>query len=191
MSYLPNDLSLDTTVSLERVQQNDEALDTAISGNLTQANFSAATQIPNSMLASPSVEEIITLRWGGTTGTILVASATQPIDCIPLYGSTTYTVLSASYTYYSAAANNVAGSISVNVGTIVSNAWSNTTTLVSSTALANATGATQTVTGNLTLNASTFTTTNTPTQLALICTGSGTTATPRLVVTLIVKRALQ
>lgn len=62
MSYLPNDLTALTTVSNTSIQQNDAALDNAISGNLTQANLSAATQIPNSMLASPNVEEILTFQ---------------------------------------------------------------------------------------------------------------------------------
>jgi hypothetical protein len=73
MSYLPNDLTLSTTLDNSQVQANDAALDTAISGNLTELNLSSATRIPNSMLASPNVEETLVLNapaasFGITTG---------------------------------------------------------------------------------------------------------------------------
>jgi len=64
------------------VQQNDAALDTAISGNLTQANMSASTQFPNSMLASPNVEFVVTLKYD-----FLVAATTGLKDLIPLPGT--------------------------------------------------------------------------------------------------------
>jgi len=190
MTYLVNQLQNDTVVSLTRVQQNDAALDTAISGNLTQANLSSATQIPNSMLANPNVEEVITLRWGGTGGTVLPSSSTTvPLDCVPIYGSATYTILNATYTYTSAAGAGTAGSIRIDAGTInVSNVFASSTNLVASTALAEVTGTNQTKTAALTLANSTFTA---PIQIALLPTNASATTTPRLVVTLIVKRALQ
>lgn len=191
MSYLPHDITQDVTVSNTNIQSNFAAVDNAISGNLTEINLSSATRIPNAQLASPNVEETITLRWGGPTGTAMVAAATQPIDAIPLGTNVTYTITKASYTYFSLGAAGTAGSISVNLGTIVANAFVNSTTLVTAVALTNNTGASQTVTGNLTLASSTFTTAATPAQLALICTTGSTTTTPRLVVTLVVTRTLQ
>lgn len=191
MSYLPYDVTQDVTVDKSHIQSNLAALDNAISGNLTEINLSSATRIANSQLASPNVEEVITLRWGATGGTALAVSATQPIDCIPLAGNTTYTIKSASYTYFSTGGAGTAGSVSINFGTIVANAWNNTTTLVNGVALANVTGANQTATGNFTLANTTFTTAATPTQLALICTVASVTTTPRLVVTLVVTRSLQ
>lgn len=172
--------------------QDFTALDNLVSGNLTQANFSNATAIPNSLLATSNVEEIITLRYGGINGTYTMASsATEPIDCIPLPGSSTYTIQRASYTYFSLAGAGTAGSISVNLGTLSGGNFTSSSTLISSVALTNNTGASQTITGNLTINTSTFTTSTTPTQLALLCTNSSSTTTPRLVVTLVVTRALQ
>lgn len=143
------------------------------------------------MLASPNVEEIITLRWGATGGTGLAASATLPIDAVPLPGNTTYTVLRASYAYFSAGAAGTAGSISLNLGTIAAGVFTSTTTLVNAVALANNTGANQMVSGNFTLANSSFTTATTPTHIAALCTVSSVTTTPRLVVTLVVTRSLQ
>lgn len=73
MAYLPNDLTLATTLDNSQVQANFDALDTAISGNLTELNLSSATRIPNSMLASPNVEQILALSapaasFGTSTG---------------------------------------------------------------------------------------------------------------------------
>lgn len=194
MAYLPYDISTETTVDPTHIQANDAALDNAISGNLTETAFSSATRMPNSTLASPNVEEIITLRWGGPTGTALAVSATQPIDCVPIPASNiVYTILRASYTYFGGpGAAGAAGSISINFGTIVANNWNNVTTLVNAVALTATTGANQTVTGNFALAASTFTAATTPSQIAALCTvASGGGCTPRLVVTLVVTRALQ
>lgn len=191
MSYLPNDITQDVTVDKNHLQSNFAALDNAISGNLTELNLSSASRIPNAQLASPNVEEIITLRWGATTGTAMVASATNPIDAIPLPGTGTYTILRASYTYFSTGAAGTAGSISVNLGTCAAGSFTSSSTLIASTALTNVTAGGQVITGNLTVSSPTFTAATTPTQLAIICTVSSVTTTPRLVVTLVVTRSLQ
>jgi hypothetical protein len=195
MSYLPNDLTLSATLDNTQVQGNDAALDTAISGNLTELNFSSATRVPNSMLASPNVEEIITLRWGAKDGVgtaIPGASATQPLDCIPIPASSiTYTVLKASYTYFTPSAAAAPGSISVNFGTVSGGNFTSSTTLVSSVALTANTGANQTITGNLTLAATSFTAATTPSQIALLSTLASAAPTISLVVTLVVTRSLQ
>jgi len=191
MAYLPVDLNTRTTLLNSEVMQDFTALDNLVSGNLTQANFSTATAIPNTLLATSNVEEVLTLRWGGPTGTAMAVSATEPIDCIPLPGSSTYTIVRASYTYFSGGAAGTAGSISVNLGTVAGGNFTSTSTLINSVALTNNTAANNTVTGNLAIATSTFTTATTPTQLALVCTGSSATTTPRLVVTLVVTRSLQ
>lgn len=191
MAYLPYDISSETTVDPTHIQANDAALDNAISGNLTELNFASATRMSNSMLASPNVEEIITLRWGGTGGTLMVAAATAPLDCIPLSSTATYTLQSASYTYFSAAGAGTAGSVSINFGTIVASAFNNVATLVNAVALTNNTAVNQTITGNFAIATATFTPGTTPGQIALICTVNSAVTTPRLVVTLRVTRALQ
>lgn len=132
------------------------------------------------------------MRWGGTGGTVMTASATDPIDCFPLPAANiTYTVLRASYTYFTAGAAGTAGSVSINFGTVSGGNFTSSTTLVSSVALTNNTAANDTITGNFTLAATSFTAATTPSQIALMCTGSSTTTTPRLVVTLVVTRSLQ
>lgn len=189
---MPFDVTQDVTVDKSHTQSNFAALDNAISGNLTEINLSSATRIPNSILASPNVEETITLRWGGPAGTATTAaSATQPIDDIPLPAANiTYTVLRASYTYFTPSAAGAAGSVSINVGTIVAGNFTNATTLVNGVALTANTAANQTVTGNFTLAATTFTAATTPTQIALLSTLAGVSAI-RLVVTLVITRSLQ
>lgn len=167
------------------------ALDNAISGNLTQANMSSATQFPNLMLATSSVEEIITLRWGGTGGTALAVSATQPIDSVPLPGTGAYTIQRASYTYFTAGAAGTAGSLSVNLGTLSGGNFTSTSTLIAATALTNNTAASQTITGNFAISTAAFTATTAPIQIAAICTVASVTTTPRLVITLVVTRGLQ
>lgn len=73
MSYIPNDLTLDATVSNTRIQQNFSSLDSVISGGLTQNNLSPSALIPSSNLATPNVEETLVLSapaasFGTTTG---------------------------------------------------------------------------------------------------------------------------
>lgn len=196
MSYLPNDLSGDTVVSLTRVQQNDAALDTAISGNLTQANMSASTQFPNSMLASPNVEELWRLnyvfgpvvggtKWGTTTNGAGFTTGIK--DNWRLGGSDTYTILSADYVL-DVQVVGVTGStvIKIETGSWSGTTWTAATTLVNSTTLSNSLGVTS---GALTVNTSTITA---PTVLALDVTTAMTTPMQgNIVVTLRVKRALQ
>jgi hypothetical protein len=192
MSYLVDDLTLSTTLDNTQVQGNDAALDTTISGNLTELNFSSATRVPNSMLASPNVEEIITLRWGDDASGGLAVSATIPFDCVPLPAANiTYTVLRASYTYFTPAAAGTAGSIRIDVGTVAAGIFTAVTNLVAPVALTNNTGANQIITGNFTLAATSFTAATTPSQIAALCTVASITTTPRLVVTLVVTRSLQ
>lgn len=195
MSYLPNDLTLSTTLDNTQVQANDAALDTAISGNLTEQNLSATTRVPNSMLASPNVEEFIFLNWGPKNGTgtaIPAASATLPLDCVPIPASNiTYTILRASYTYRTPSAAGAPGSISINFGTVAAGNFTSSTTLVNSVALTANTAANQTVTGNLTLAATSFTAATTPSQIALLSTLASAAPTISLTVTLVVTRSLQ
>lgn len=191
MSYLPNDISLATTVDPTQIQANDAALDNAISGNLTELAFASATRIPNSMLASPNVEHTIELRWGGTTGTAFTTAGGQPIDCVPLPSSGTYTIQSASYTYFSLGGAGTAGSIRVDVGTVAAGAFSSASNVITAVALANNTGASQTIAGSLTVAVPTFVAAA-GTNIALSCTvNSAAGTTPRLVVTLRLTRALQ
>lgn len=157
MSYLPNNLASDVVVSLTRVQQNDAALDTAISGNLTQANFSAATQIPNSMLASPNCEGQITLRYD-----FGAAATTGLKDLIFLGGNATYTLQSISYTIFNPAAATPTTSLAltggtpvagntfvVEAGNITAGAWVVSNTILASTQFYSSATATQTASGTL------------------------------------------
>lgn len=195
MSYLPIDLTAQTLVSLQQIYQDLQALDTAISGNLTQSAMSSATRFPSgasggpTMLANDDVEVWFTLRWGGPTGTALAVSATQPIDCAPVPGTAIYTVQSASYTYFSLGAAGTAGSISVNIGTLAAGVFTSTTTIVNAVALANVAGASQTVTGTLAIATATFTA-SASAQLAALCTVASVTTTPRLVIVLRCTRSL-
>lgn len=196
MSYLPNDLSTDVIVQLARVQQNDAALDTAISGNLTEANLNSATRIPSgsaggpTMLANDDVEETIVLRWGGTTGTAFTTAGGQPIDCVALPVAGTYTIQSAAYSYFSLAGAGTAGSIRVDIGTVAAGAFSSSSNVITSVALANNTGASQTIAGTLAVAVSSFTATS-ATNIALSCTVNSVTTTPRLAVTLVLTRSLR
>lgn len=189
MSYLPNDLSSDVLVSLTRVQQNDAALDTAISGNLTQANLSAATQIPNSMLATSNVEDIITFEYGQVAAGAIIpaASATIPIAIIRIPGSGSYTIQGASYAFVAPTGAGTTGSVSINAGSIVASVFSSASTLVSSTLLP-VVAANQSAAADFTINTATF---SGPTVLALLSTVAGVTASIRLKITLRITRALQ
>ena len=194
MSYLPNDLSDDTVVSLTAVQQNDAALDTAISGNLTQANMSAATQFPNSMLATSNVEEIITLEWntgvavGAAAPLLPAASTTVPLMFKRIGGSGSYTVQSASYSYTVLTSGTVNGSISVRYGTVSANVWATSATMVASTTMNGTVTAGQSAVGDLSLTTSTF---SGPLSIALMPEGAGTTSVIRLSITIRLTRALQ
>jgi hypothetical protein len=194
VSYLPNNLAADTVVSLTRVQQNDAALDTAISGNLTQANLSSATQIPNSMLANSTVEEIITLEWNngvavGAAAPILpAASTTVPLQFKRVGGSGTYTVQSASYSYTVLTTGTVNGSISVRLGTVAANVWATSATMVSTTTMNGTVTAGQSAVGDLSLSTSSFTA---PLSIALMPEGVGTTSVIRMSITIRLTRALQ
>lgn len=141
MSYLPNQLQNDTVVSLTRVQQNDAALDTAISGNLTQANLSSATSIPNSMLANSTVEFAVNLHYFFTT-----AATTGLKYMVPLPGSGTYTIQNVTYAIYNPAAATPTTSLAltggtpasgntfvVQAGTITAGAWVVTNTILNTT----------------------------------------------------------
>jgi hypothetical protein len=194
VSYLPNQLQNDTVVSLTRVQQNDAALDTAISGNLTQANLSSATSIPNSMLANSTVEEIITLEWNngvavGAAAPILpAASTTVPLQFKRVGGSGTYTVQSASYSYTVLTTGTVNGSISVRLGTVAANVWATSATMVSTTTMNGTVTAGQSAVGDLSLSTSSFTA---PLSIALMPEGVGTTSVIRMSITIRLTRALQ
>jgi hypothetical protein len=194
VSYLPNNLAADTVVSLTRVQQNDAALDTAISGNLTQANLSSATSIPNSMLANSTVEEIITLEWNngvavGAAAPILpAASTTVPLQFKRVGGSGTYTVQSASYSYTVLTTGTVNGSISVRLGTVAANVWATSATMVSTTTMNGTVTAGQSAVGDLSLSTSSFTA---PLSIALMPEGVGTTSVIRMSITIRLTRALQ
>jgi hypothetical protein len=188
MSYLPNDLSLDTTLDNVRIQQNDAALDNAISGNLTQANLSSATQIPNSMLASPNVEEFITFSFGGGTGsTIPTASTSIPIAIIRIPGNATYTVLGATYAFVAPTGGGTTGSVSISAGTITGSVFAPVSTIGVSTLLP-VVSSNQSAAADITLSTTSFTA---PNVLALLSTVAGVTAAIRLTVTLRVTRSLQ
>lgn len=198
MSYLPNDLSLDTTVQLSRVQQNDAALDTAISGNLTEANMNSATRFPSgsaggpTMLANDDVEDIITLSWEGPGNAAVwpAASASVPADIIRIQGTGTYTVLGASYTAVvptGGTAGGTTGSLSINAGTLSGTNFASSSTIVSSVAMTNIAGAGQTVGGDLTINTASFTA---PIYIAALSTLIGTTCLPRVRITLRMTRSL-
>ncbi len=189
MSYLPNDINDDVTVDPAHIQANDAALDNAISGNLTELNFSSATRVPNSMLASPNVEEIIELHWGQVAaGSIWPANSTTiPATMIRIPGSATYTILGASYAYTSVTGGGTTGSVSINAGSIAANVYSSATTLVAGVALPVLTSG-QSASADFTLAATSFTA---PTTLALLSTVSGATTLLRLTVTLRVTRSLQ
>jgi hypothetical protein len=191
MTYLPNNLAGDTVVSLTRVQQNDAALDTAISGNLTEANLSSATQIPSSMLASSDVEEIIvfTVNPRLAAGAVLgAASTTVPYQFVKIGGTGSYTVTSATYAYTVTTGGTTNGSISVRAGTITAGLWVTSSTVVGPTAINDTVTGGQSASGNLSLTTASF---SAPTHIALMPEGAGNTAVIALTVTLKIIRALQ
>lgn len=185
MAYLPNDLTALTTVSNTAIQQNDAALDNAISGNLTEANFSSATRIPNSILASPNVEEIVTFEYGPVSAGAIMPLGTLEILRIP--GTATYTVAGASYAFLAITGGGTTGSVSIQAGSITGSVFVASSTLVNAVALPNIASA-QAAAGDFTIATTTFAS---PTVLALNVTSAGVTNSIRLKVTLRLTRSLQ
>lgn len=193
MSYLVDDLTLSTTLDNSQVQGNDAALDTAISGNLTELNFSSATRIPNSILASPNVEETIILSYDGPGRNLVwpAASTTVPIDILRIGGTATYTVLSADYTATiptGGTGGGTTGSLRLDAGTLSGTNFASSTNLVAAVAMTNIAAAGQTVSGSLTLAGTSFTA---PIHIAALSTLIGTTCLPLVRITIRVTRSLQ
>ncbi len=185
MAYLPFDLTLSTTLSNSQVQANDAALDTAISGNLTEANLSSATRIPNAMLATSNVEELIQFNFIHS-----VALTPGNKFNVNIHGTGTYTIVGGRYSFTCSGGTPAAG----NTFQILAGNY-NGTTFVTSSTLVNTTSF-YTSAGNvansadLTIATSTFTG---PTTLVFpISAVSGTPPTGGLIsATLRVTRSLQ
>ena len=149
MALLPNDLTDDTIVDPAKIMQNDEALETAIEGNLTEANFSSATRVPNSYLANDDFVFVLPITiipvanyWlVGATGTVQ-AAAHLPYDSTE--GNSTYTILSAQVVYRHA--NATVPDFTLDWGYFDANgAWNNTTNIVATTAIADTDATTATI----------------------------------------------
>jgi hypothetical protein len=205
MAILPNDLTTETIVAAASIQQNDEALENAIEGNLTEANMSASTQLPNAYLANNDFVFTVTLNvqnpaanWIATADAVMTATP-MPYDSTE--GNATYTILKAvavwrqvgatipdfkvDWGYFSAVASGTDG------------AWNQTTSIVATTALADS----NTVTANgclqsdLTLANSSITTSSTQERMFAIRVSSADDWTAAegdfLTVTLKLKRELR
>lgn len=191
MAYCPNDIASETTVDNTTIQQNFDALDTAISGNLTEANLSSATRIPNSKLASSNVEEVIALRYcsvGGFSAPGQAPGGTTVKDIQRLSGSGVYTVVGASYVVNTTTAT-TAGSTTVTVeaGSYVAGVWTATSTLVAAVAVAGQ-GSVAATQGDFTLSGTTITA---PSQIAFRFPAAGTSHVLNMIITLRLTRSLQ
>ena len=192
MGYLPFDLTLSTTLSNSQAQANDAALDTAISGNLTQANMSADTRFPNAMLASPNVEELIVLPFvfGSFNGAASGLTVGNKVAA-GIHGTSNYTILGARLDFNCVLGTAAAGNtFQILAGNYTGSGFTTTSTIVNSTSFY-----TTPVTGvngssNLTLASTSLTA---PTTLLLNVNAiSGTPPQGGLlVVTLRVTRSLQ
>lgn len=164
-------------------------MDTTISGNLTELNFSSATRIPNSIIASPNVEEFLTLDYGlVAAGAVIPAGASGiPVAIKRIQGSGSYTIAGIGYTVTAVTGGGTPGNISLNYGTVSAGAFTSSGTIVASVALPSLSSG-QTASGNYT---PLITSVSAPTHLAILPTVSGATYSCRLSITFRLIRSLQ
>jgi hypothetical protein len=149
MAILPHDISLDTTVDNDHIQENDEALETALS-NLTEANFTSATRIPNSKLENNdfTFNVVLKFRQDSAASGWVVDTTGRVQDATPMpYDSTegnqTYTILRAIAVWRQGDVSATVPDFQVDWGYLDANgAWNQTTNIVASTAITQTDGTT-------------------------------------------------
>ena len=187
MAIVPNTLASGATVVASELNQNFSALETAITGNLTEASLSASTAIPNSKLDNASFVFTVPLLFRGGTLDAATASWVATNDYVDTTaelpydsseGVATYTVLGIDITYrctYGGSSPNFSvewGHVSAGAWTTAAGAGGTGVVLVSPYSLA---GATAVLTGPVSMtlaNNSISTNASQPRCLAIVHDGT-------------------
>lgn len=196
MAVVPNTFSAGATIVAADLNANFSALETAITGNLTETSLSASTRLPNSKLANDDFTFGVDLQFRtGAGGSAWIATpstvnAVAGLAYDATEGVTAYSIIGATYAARQSTA--AVPNFRVEWGYYNGAVWTVTTTVVNNTNLPNGTSAG----GTLTLAASSISTHATNVNhLAIVAGNSGTagfaTAGDYLTVHLKLKRALR